>query len=211
MLSHWELFHWFLCLCVSVLTPLPGCRFTYQTLRAVVFVSFKSSLGCRDARGGLPPRCPAPAPAVLLHSSPGIFRRGALEPRVSAARSAGPPRAHLPQLGALVAVFPRRNRASQLPQGANGRVVSCPGLALYLFCPLFTPQTAPILCRNFNSSGWCVFKGFLKTTIYIYFFFGSIFCNLQARCESHLVTVHRSVYVEGRGRSRAVHEGSCKG
>lgn len=171
MLSHWELFHWFLCLCVSVLTPLPGCRFTYQPLEPL-FSYRQIFAGCRYARGGLPPRCPAPAPAVLLHSSPGIFRRGALEPRVSAARSAGPPRAHLPQLGALVALFPRRNRASQLPQGANGCVVSCPGLALYRFCPFSLPRLHQFYVATSTVVVGVFFKGFLKMTKYI---FGSIF------------------------------------
>ena len=55
---------------------------------------------------------------------PGVFPRGALEPRVSAPRPPGRRRAGLPQLGALTAAVPRSSGAPQLPEGPHCAVVS---------------------------------------------------------------------------------------
>lgn len=72
------------------------------------------------------PRRPAAAAAVRAAAGPepGIFPRGALEPRVSAARSPGRRRAGVPQLGALAAARPRSHRAPRLPEGPHRALVS---------------------------------------------------------------------------------------
>lgn len=74
------------------------------------------------APGHLAAACPAVrSPAG---PEPGLFPRGALEPRVSAARSPGRHSVGLPQLGALSAAVPRNHRASQLPKGPHCALVS---------------------------------------------------------------------------------------
>lgn len=207
VLSHWELFHWFLCLCVSVLTPSAWLQIHLPTLRTVVFAS--SNLRWLSRCSGRPS---SPLPCSCS-CRPAALQSGRISPR-----SAGTPslrcslrgsssrsfaatrstRCRISSAQSSVSITPR----SEWLCGKLSRFSSLP------LSPLLTAQTAPVLCRNFNSSGWCVFTGFLKMTMYIFWIY---FSNVQARCESHLVTVHRSVYVEGRGRSRAVHEGSCKG
>lgn len=84
-------------------------------------VTSEFSLPCH-APGYLAAACPAVrSPAG---PEPGIFPRGALEPRVSAPRSTGHHRVGLPQLGALPAAVPRSYRATQLPEGPHCAVVS---------------------------------------------------------------------------------------
>lgn len=102
----------------------------------------------RHQRVSLP--CHAPGhlatarPAVRSPAGPepGIFPRGALEPRISAPRSPGCHRAGLPQLGALSAAVPRNHRAPRLPKGPHCALVSASSLGNSAECQ-------SISCQNF--------------------------------------------------------------
>lgn len=110
--------------------PCNQCR--HNTTAGVSLVCIRSSLFCVPHHHPVPLPCHAPGhlasacPVVLSSAGPepGIFPRGALEPRVSAPRSSGRHRTGLPQLGALSAAVPRNYWAPQLSKGPHCALVS---------------------------------------------------------------------------------------
>lgn len=110
--------------------PCNQCR--HNTTAGFLLFCIRRSLLCVPRHHPVPFPCHAPGhlasacPVVLSSAGPepGIFPRGALEPRVSTPRSSGRHRTDLPQLGALPAAVPRNYWAPQLSKGPHCALVS---------------------------------------------------------------------------------------
>ena len=85
--------------------------------------------------------------STTAHSSlgvePGVFPRGAVEPRVPASRSPGSHSAGLPQLGTLTSSRPGDSRASELPEGPDCSLVSEKIFVYRSYLYIFSGNTPP--------------------------------------------------------------------